>query len=128
MRITGYQKINDFDGSEVFIVETDSGTKTVTYAQLVSLIQEMAPAGTVTESPELAETVSALSNDLSQVKNRVTALESGTGTGSGGGSGITKITYDQYQALTSTQKQNGVYYITDYPNASSGVIIVDGEA
>lgn len=38
-KISAYEKIQEFNGSEVFIVDTSDGTRTVTYQQLVDLIK-----------------------------------------------------------------------------------------
>ena len=38
-KISAYEKIQEFNGSEVFIVDTSDGTRTVTYQQLVELIK-----------------------------------------------------------------------------------------
>lgn len=44
-KISAYEKIQEFNGSEVFIVDTSDGTRTVTYQQLVDLIKSI--GGTV---------------------------------------------------------------------------------
>nr|DAW32464.1 MAG TPA: hypothetical protein [Caudoviricetes sp.] len=54
-KISAYEKIQDFNGSEVFIVDTSDGTRTVTYQQLVDLIKStggtvIAQSKTVTPS------------------------------------------------------------------------------
>lgn len=38
-KISSYQKITEFNGSEIFLVDTSDGTRTVTYQQLVDLIK-----------------------------------------------------------------------------------------
>jgi hypothetical protein len=54
-KISAYEKIQEFNGSEVFIVDTSDGTRTVTYQQLVDLIKStggtvIAQSKTVTPS------------------------------------------------------------------------------
>lgn len=49
-KISAYENISEFNGSEVFIVDTSDGTRTVTYSQLVELIKVQGAGSVVTQA------------------------------------------------------------------------------